>query len=43
MHINSSYHAITVHEEKRIDKPARNMSNYKKKGTDYTKTPLMVH
>ena len=28
---------------KRIDKQTRNMSNYKKKGTDYIKTPLMVH
>lgn len=28
---------------KRIDKQTRNMSNYKKKGTDYIKIPLMVH
>lgn len=28
---------------KRIDKQTRNMSNYEKKGTDYIKTPLMVH
>ena len=41
MHINSSHLAITVHEENRQTDSKH--VKLQEKGTDYIKTPLMVH